>query len=85
MTEAYIIDAVRTPMGKNGGQPAGSNLNLSGPLTEVVLLGNIALRTGQKLYEKGLKLNYDGPGMKVTNFPEANDYIRCEYRDGWKL
>jgi len=68
-----------------GGQPAGSNFDVSGPLTEVVLLGNIALRTGQKLYEKGLKLHYDGPGMKVTNFPEANEYIRCEYRDGWKL
>ena len=68
-----------------GGEPAGSNFNISGPLTEVVLLGNIALRTGQKLYEKGLKLYYDGPSMKVTNFPEANEYIRCEYRDGWKL
>jgi len=68
-----------------GGKPAGSNFNVLGPLTEVVLLGNIALRTGQTLYEKGLKLNYDGPGMKVTNLPEANEYIRCEYRDGWKL
>ena len=68
-----------------GGEPAGSNFEISGPLTEVVLLGNIALRTGQTLYEKGLKLNYDGPGMKVTNLPEANEYIRREYRDGWKL
>jgi len=68
-----------------GGELAGSNFNVSGPLTEVVLLGNIALRTGQTLYEKGLKLNYDGPGMKVTNLPEANEYIRCEYRDGWTL
>jgi hypothetical protein len=68
-----------------GGKPAGSNFDVAGPLTEVVLLGNIALRTGQKLYEKGLKLNYDGPGMKVTNFPEANEYIRSEYRDGWTL
>ncbi len=73
------IDACR------GGKPAGSNFNVSGPLTEVVLLGNIALRTGQTLYEKGLKLNYDGPGMKVTNFPKANKYIHCEYREGWNL
>ena len=68
-----------------GGRPAGSNFNVSGPLTEVVLLGNIALRTGQTLYEKGLKLNYDGPGMKVTNLPEANKYIRSEFREGWTL
>ena len=68
-----------------GGEPAGSNFDVSGPLTEVVLLGNIALRTEQTLYEKGLKLTYDGPGMKVTNLPEADKYIRREYRDGWSL
>ena len=68
-----------------GGQPAGSNFNVSGPLTEVVLLGNIAVRMGQKLYEKGLKLYYDGPNMKITNLPEANKYIRDEYREGWTL
>jgi hypothetical protein len=66
-----------------GGEPAGSNFDLSGPLTEVVLLGNVALRMGQQLYEKGLKLYYDGPNMKVTNIPEANKYIRNEYREGW--
>jgi hypothetical protein len=68
-----------------GGDPAGSNFDVSGPLTEVVLLGNVALRMGQQLYEKGLKLYYDGPNMKVTNLPEANKYIRSEYREGWTL
>jgi predicted dehydrogenase len=68
-----------------GGEPAGSNFDWAGPLTEVVLLGNIALRMGQKLYEKGLKLYYDGPNMRITNLPEANDYIRDRYRDGWRL
>ena len=68
-----------------GGPLAGSSFDVSGPLTEVVLLGNIALRMGQKLYEKGIKLYYDGPKMKITNLPEANKYIRSEYRDGWTL
>jgi hypothetical protein len=68
-----------------GGEPAGSNFDVAGPLTEVVLLGNIALRMDQQLYEKGLKLYYDGPNMKVTNLPEANKYIQSEYRDGWTL
>jgi len=68
-----------------GGEPAGSNFDVSGPLTEVVLLGNVALRMGRQLYEKGLKLHYDGPNMKVTNLPEANQYIRSDYRDGWTL
>jgi hypothetical protein len=68
-----------------GGPPAGSNFEASGPMTEVVLLGNIAVRMGQQLYEKGLKLYYDGPNMRITNMPEANNYIRREYRKGWTL
>ena len=68
-----------------GGDPADSNFDVSGPLTEVVLLGNVALRMGKQLYEKGLKLYYDGPKMKVTNLPEANQYIHHAYREGWTL
>ena len=68
-----------------GGPPAGSNFEASGPMAEVVLLGNIAVRMGQQLYEKGLKLYYDGPNMRITNMPEANEYIRREYRKGWTL
>jgi len=68
-----------------GGSPAGSNFEASGPMAEVVLLGNIAVRMSQLLYEKGLKLYYDGPNMRITNMPEANDYIRREYRKGWTL
>ena len=68
-----------------GGEPAGSNFDVSGPLTEVVLLGNVALKMEKHLYEKGLKLHYDGPNVRVTNLPEANRYIRDEYREGWTL
>jgi len=68
-----------------GGPPAGSNFDWAGPLTESVLLGNVALHMEKRLYEKGLKLEYDGPNMKVTNLPEANQYIRREYRKGWSL
>ena len=68
-----------------GGEPAGSSFDVSGPLTEVVLLGNVALRMGKQLYEKGLKLHYNGPKMEVTNLPEANKYIHHAYREGWTL
>lgn len=68
-----------------GGPPARSNFELSGPMAEVVLLGNIAVRMGKMIYEKGLKLYYDGPNMRITNMPEANKYIRREYRKGWTL
>jgi len=61
-----------------GGKPAGSNFDFAGPLTEVVLLGNVAIRAGKKLY-------WDGANMKVTNVPEANDYVHRQYRQGWSL
>ena len=68
-----------------GGPAARANFDWAGPLTEVVLLGNVALWMEKQLYEKGLKLHYDGPGMKVTNLPEANQYIRDTYRQEWTL
>jgi predicted dehydrogenase len=61
-----------------GGDPAGSNFDFAGPLTEAVLLGNIAIRTGKKLL-------WDGPNMTVTNVPEANAYVNPPYREGWTL
>ena len=61
-----------------GGERAGANFDYAGPLTETVLLGNIALRTGEKLY-------WDSENMRVTNVPEANNYIHREYREGWSL
>ena len=61
-----------------GGEPAGSNFDNAGHLTEVVLLGNIAIRVGQKL-------SWDGSNMKVTDVPEANVYLHNPYRSGWTL
>ncbi|MDO8545284.1 MAG: Gfo/Idh/MocA family oxidoreductase [Opitutaceae bacterium] len=59
-----------------GGEPAGSNFNISGPQAETVLLGNIALRTGKKL-------TWDAENLRITNVPEANDLLRRKYREGW--
>jgi predicted dehydrogenase len=61
-----------------GGEPASANFDYGGPLTEVVLLGTVAMRMQKKLY-------WDGPNMKVTNAPEADEYIRPEYHNGWSL
>ena len=62
---------------KNGKQPC-SNFEVSGTLTEIVLMGNLAIRSGKRI-------EWDGPNMKVTNFPEANKYVHREYREGWTL
>jgi len=61
-----------------GGPPALSNLDYAAPLVESVLLGNVALRAGTKI-------EWDAKEMKVTNVPEANRYVRREYRKGWEL
>lgn len=61
-----------------GGPAALSNFSQSGPFTEVVLLGNLAIRAGKKIL-------WDGEHMKATNAPELDRYIRREYRPGWTL
>jgi predicted dehydrogenase len=62
-----------------GGEPAGANFEFSAMVTEAMFLGNVALKAGNK------KLHWDGPNLKVTNGPEANQYLHCKYREGWTL
>jgi len=63
---------------KNGGQ-AGSNFpDYAGPLTEMVLLGNLAVRVGGTI-------EWDAATLRVTNLEVPEEYIRPTYRDGWHL
>ncbi|HZL43371.1 MAG TPA: Gfo/Idh/MocA family oxidoreductase [Verrucomicrobiae bacterium] len=61
-----------------GGRPGYSNFDVAAYLTEIILLGCVALRVGKKL-------EWDGPNMRATNAPEAAQYIHREYRKGWEL
>jgi predicted dehydrogenase len=61
-----------------GGAPALSNFDKAGPVTEVVLLGQVAMRAG-------VEIHWDPKQMKVTNHPTANQYITKEYRKGWEV
>ncbi len=64
-----------------GGRPAFSNfVDHAGPLTEFVLLGNLAVRAGV-----GKKVQWNGPAMKCTNMADLNCLVRHEYRKGWTL
>ena len=63
---------------KTGGQ-AGSNFDYGGPLTELALLGIIAM------HKLGRKLEWDGPNMRFTNCDEANSLINPPSREGWTL
>lgn len=63
---------------KAGTKPE-AKFEYSGPLTEMTLLGNITKRFPGNL------LDWDGPNMKVKNLPEANDWVKRPYREGWEL
>lgn len=62
-----------------GGKAASSNFDYSGPLSEMVLMGNLAVRFPNR------RLLWDGEKMEVTNDAEANAYVRRQYRQGWSL
>jgi hypothetical protein len=60
------------------GKPASANFEYSGWLTEANHLGNVAYRVGKKL-------NWDSKKLRATNAPEADRFIRRQYRKGWIL
>lgn len=81
-----------------GNMEVSSPFDIAGPMTESILMGNLAIRSydirkprpggnpNQFDYPgRYIKLLWDGPNMKITNFDEANQFVRREYRDGWKM
>ena len=82
-----------------GGPAPSSSFDYAGPLTEVVLMGNLALRsyfhtetrqnpeTGRDYtaYPGRKKLLWDGDALRITNFEPANRFVGRPYRDGWAL
>jgi hypothetical protein len=85
--EAYKRPAKTLPRSKGhhrdwldackGGTPASGNFQYGAALTEVGLLGLVALRVGKKI-------NWDAKAMKATNVPAADHFIKESYRPGWE-
>ena len=71
--EREWLDACKGSKDKPGG-----NFEFSGLVTETLLLGNVAVRAGQKL-------NWDRSNLKITNSDPAQKYVRPERRSGWEL
>jgi predicted dehydrogenase len=63
-----------------GETEASCPFSYAAPLTEVMLLGVVALRAGA-----GKKIMYDGANMRITNDDAANQWLTREYREGWSL
>jgi predicted dehydrogenase len=70
--EMNWIDAIR------GRQEASSPFSYAAKLTEVMLLGVVALNAGKKI-------QYDAANLKITNAPEAEQYLHRQWRQGWSL
>ena len=60
------------------GSPTTCHFGYSGPLTEANHLGNVAFRAGKKI-------EWDAKNMRIPNAPEAERFLKREYRSGWKL
>lgn len=62
-----------------GNAKTDSHFAQSGPMTEAIILGTVALR------EPGKVLQWDSKAMKIPNYPEAEKYLSRKYRKGWKV
>lgn len=88
------VEACKAGFNSTEHQALTSSFDYSGPLTETVLMGNIAIRsyllqkqnnTGQNEFIGRKKLLWDGDNMKITNLEEANQFVGRSYREGWAL
>jgi len=79
---------------KGYGAYTSSSFDVSGPLTETVIMGNLAVRSfnyrvpaGSKeaAYPGRKKLLWDGVNMRITNFEPANTFVKRTYRADYKL
>ncbi|MBO9673978.1 MAG: Gfo/Idh/MocA family oxidoreductase [Sphingobacteriaceae bacterium] len=83
------VEAAITGYGK---KEVSSPFEIAGPLTEALLMANLAIRSfdiqktvNDKITYPGryIKMLWDNDNMKVTNFAEANQFVKREYRKGW--
>jgi hypothetical protein len=61
------------------GTPSYSNFDIAAYLTEIILLGAVALRVGEDR-----RMEWDGPNMKSPNIPEAEQFVKRDNRPGWE-
>ena len=88
--EGHYVQWVNACIAGYGQKELSSPFDYAGPLTETILMGNLALRSfnyrdANGKYPGRKKLLWDAANMKITNFDEANQFVKREYRQGWKL
>ena len=92
--QATWVEACKEGFGKEKHQALTSSFDFAGPLTEAILMGNLAIRSYMIRTERSdnrfeypgrKKLIWNGMDMKITNFDDANQFVKREYREGWSL
>ena len=93
--EGHYLQWVNACIAGYGKAKTSSPFEYAGPFTESILIGNLALRSfllrnpnGKGWNDKWLgrkKLLWDAKNMKITNFDEANQFVKRQYREGWTL
>lgn len=87
--EGHYLQWVNACIKGYGKTELSSSFDYAGPLTETILMGNLALRSWMvksadgKSFPGRKKLVWDAKNMRITNFDEANQFVKREYRTGW--
>jgi predicted dehydrogenase len=88
--EGHYVQWVNACIAGYGKKELSSSFDYAGPLTETILMGNLALQAWDVKDAKGgfsgrKKLLWDAKDMKITNFEAANQFVKREYKNGYKL
>lgn len=88
------VDAIKAGFDSPEHRALTSSFDYAGPMTETVLMGNLAIRAymlrrvdedGDAHYYARRKLLWDGENMRITNIEEANQFVGRTYREGWEV
>ena len=88
------IDACKAGFNSKEHLNLTSSFDYAGPMTETVLMGNLAIRSymlrkenskGNPEFFARKKLLWNGESMKITNLKEANQFVTRDYRKGWEI
>ncbi len=88
------VDACKAGFGSKEHQALTSSFDYAGPMTETVLMGNLAIRSyllrtkdndDKWQFYGRKKLLWDGENMRITNLEAANQFVGRDYRSGWEL
>ena len=94
--EGHYAQWVEAAIAGYGKKELSSPFEIAGPLTEALLMANLAIRgndirtpqtdrNGFDYPGRNIKLLWDNQNMKVTNFDDVNQFVKREYRKGWTL